>query len=80
LIQKSTGGTVDLGSGDFGVLNYAYAPRATRSGLYTQVVSSPYSGMSTDERNILTSIRDHEVIHREFFKTALGKSDSRASA
>ncbi len=73
LIQKSTGGTVDLGSGDFGVLNYAYALEQLEAAFYTQAVSSPYSGMTTDERNILTSIRDHEVVHREFFKTALGK-------
>ncbi|MGI8656082.1 MAG: ferritin-like domain-containing protein [Pyrinomonadaceae bacterium] len=73
LIQKSTGGTVDLGSGDFGVLNYAYALEQLEAAFYTQAVSSPYSGMNDEERFLLTSIRDHEVAHREFFKAALGK-------
>ncbi len=78
LIQKDKGKqekgkTVDLGSGDFGVLNYAYALEQLEAAFYTQAVSSPYSGMSSDERNILAAIRDHEVAHREFFKVALGK-------
>jgi hypothetical protein len=78
LIQKDKGkqekgNTVDLGSGDFGILNYAYALEQLEAAFYTQAVGSPYSGMSSDERNILTAIRDHEVAHREFFKVALGK-------
>jgi hypothetical protein len=73
LTQKAKGKTVDLGSGDTGILNYAYALEQLEAAFYTQAVASPYSGMSSDERNILTAIRDHEVTHREFFKTALGK-------
>ncbi len=78
LIQKQKGKqekgrVVDLGSGDTGILNYAYALEQLEAAFYTQAVSSPYSGMADDERFILTSIRDHEVAHREFFKAALGK-------
>jgi hypothetical protein len=66
------GETVELGSGDIGVLNYAYALEQLEAAFYTQVIATPYSGMSDAEKTILTDIRDHEVIHREFFKVALG--------
>jgi len=65
---------VDLGSGDVGILNYAYALEQLEAAFYTQVVSTPYSGISPAELLILTDIRDHEIIHRDFFKAALGTS------
>lgn len=65
--------SVDLGSGDIGVLNYAYALEQLEAAFYTQVLKTRYSGMSTEEREILTSIRQHEIAHRELFKAALGK-------
>lgn len=64
-------GTVDLGSGDVGVLNYAYALEQLEAAFYTQVIDTPYDGMSAAEKTILTDIRDHEIIHRDFFKAAL---------
>ncbi len=63
---------VDIGSGDYGILNYAYALEQLEAAFYTQVILTPYSGMSASEKTMLTSIRDHEVLHREFFKAALG--------
>nr|WP_295930810.1 ferritin-like domain-containing protein [uncultured Dyadobacter sp.] len=66
------GDTVDLGSGDIGVLNYAYALEQLEAAFYTQVIATPYSGMTDAEKTILTDIRDHEIVHRDFFKTALG--------
>lgn len=65
-------GGVDIGSGDIGLLNYAYALEQLEAAFYTQVVKTPYSGMSSLELSYMTSIRDHEVAHREFFKAALG--------
>lgn len=62
----------DLGSGDVGVLNYAYALEQLEAAFYTKVVSSPYRGMSARERSALTDIRNHEVAHRQFLKKALG--------
>lgn len=62
----------NLGSGDVGVLNYAYALEQLEAAFYTRVVATPYTGISTAERNILTDIRDHEIVHREFLKAALG--------
>lgn len=67
-----TPGTVDLGSGDVGILNYAYALEQLEAAFYVQVLSTPYSGMSAAETAVLTDIRDHEIIHRDFFKAALG--------
>ena len=62
---------VDLGSGDVGILNYAYALEQLEAAFYTQVIATPFSGMTDAEKSLLTDIRDHEIIHREFFKTAL---------
>jgi hypothetical protein len=63
---------VDIGSGDYGILNYAYALEQLEAAFYTQVIKTPYSGISTTEMTFLTEIRDHEVLHRNFFKAALG--------
>jgi hypothetical protein len=63
---------VNLGSGDFGVLNYAYALEQLEAAFYIQVIATPYSGITAAETSFLTDIRDHEIAHREFFKTALG--------
>lgn len=71
-IEPVRQGAVDLGKGDFGVLNYAYALEQLEAAFYTQAVSTPFSGMTSAEREILTDIRDHEIAHREFFKAALG--------
>jgi hypothetical protein len=63
---------IDLGSGDIGILNYAYALEQLEAAFYKQVTDTPYSGISSAETALLTDIRDHEIAHREFFKNALG--------
>jgi Ferritin-like domain/TAT (twin-arginine translocation) pathway signal sequence len=65
-------GSVDLGKDDIGILNYAYALEQLEAAFYIQVVATPFSGMTDAEKSLLTDIRDHEIIHRDFFKTALG--------
>jgi hypothetical protein len=62
---------VPLGSGDIGLLNYAYALEQLEAAFYTAVVANLYAGASAEETQIVTDIRDHEVIHREFLKTLL---------
>ncbi len=62
---------VNLGSGDIGVLNYAYALEQLEAAFYTTVIKTPYSGISAQEMSYLTDVRDHEIAHREFFKAAL---------
>jgi hypothetical protein len=65
-------GTVDLGTGDIGILNYAYALEQLEAAFYIQVVKTPYAGIPANELALLTDVRDHEIAHREFFKNALG--------
>lgn len=66
--------SANLGSGDTGILNYAYALEQLEAAFYTKVISSQYSGITASETALLTDIRDHEIAHREFFKTALAGS------
>jgi hypothetical protein len=65
-------GGIDLGSGDIGILNYAYALEQLEAAFYTQVAMTPYSNIDPMEASLLADIRDHEIAHREFFKAALG--------
>lgn len=65
---------VSFGSGDIAILNYAYALEQLEAAFYTQVIATPFSGMTTGEKSLLTDVRDHEVAHREFFKAALSTS------
>lgn len=64
-------GEVSLGSGDVGILNYAYALEQLEAAFYTKVIMSPYAQIPPRELALLTDIRDHEIAHREFFKNAL---------
>ncbi|MGI8526484.1 MAG: ferritin-like domain-containing protein [Pseudolabrys sp.] len=68
----SYNGVVDLGSGDIGILNYAYALEQLEAAYYTMVMARPYAGMSGRERSYLSDIRSHEVAHRNFLRGALG--------
>jgi hypothetical protein len=70
-VKPSNGGGVNLGSGDVGILNYAYALEQLEAAFYEQVIATPYSSMAAIEAEYLTDIRNHEVAHREFFKAAL---------
>ena len=69
-----TNGGVNLGTGDVGILNYAYALEQLEAAFYTRVAQSPYANISNAELALLTDIRDHEIAHREFFKKALGSN------
>lgn len=65
-------GVFDLGAGDVGILNYAYALEQLEAAFYTRVLSGSYwMGAEANEKRILEDLRNHEVIHREFFKTAI---------
>lgn len=66
----------DLGKGDVGVLNYAYALEQLEADFYTKVVNNFYSGISANEKQILTDLYHHEVVHRDFFKAAIGGATS----
>lgn len=70
----TTGGAVSLNlSNDVGILNYAYALEQLEAAFYVAVVgSTAFNGMTAEQREVLTDLRNHEVIHREFFRAALG--------
>ena len=72
-IDDDKAGVVDVGKGDIGILNFVYANEQLEAAFYTQVIATPYAGMTSEDRAILTDIRDNEVAHREFFRAQLGK-------
>ena len=65
---------VDLGSGDTGILNYAYALEQLEAAFYTQVMATPYAFANVLEGQLMNDIKLHEIAHREFFKNALGSA------
>ena len=71
LIIDPASNVFDLGMGDVGVLNYAYALEQLEADFYTKVVNNFYSGISNEEKTVLTDLYNHEVIHRDFFKAAI---------
>jgi rubrerythrin len=65
--------TIDFARGDVAVLQFAYVLEQLEVDFYTQVVANfAATTLTTAEQAILGDIRNHEVIHREFLKTALG--------
>lgn len=68
----SGGVALDL-SNDTGILNYAYALEQLEAGFYTAVVGAAVFGsFNAEQQEVLTDLRNHEVVHREFFRKALG--------
>jgi hypothetical protein len=63
---------VNLGGGDIGILNYAYALEQLEAAFYIQATTNFYANITDKERTYLEDIRDHEIAHREFFRRALG--------
>ena len=66
-----TNTTVDIGSGDIGILNFAYALEQLEAAFYIQVIATPYANIPATEMTMLTAIRDHEILHRNFLKLRL---------
>lgn len=66
-------GTVNLGSGDVGVLNYAYALEQLEAAFYATVLTGGYfSGASADEQQVMRDLEAHERAHVEFLGAAIG--------
>lgn len=74
--KDGTGPTnaVSLGTGDTGILNFAYALEQVVAAFYTIVAADPYENIDSLALSRLTDIRQHEIAHREFFKNLLGKN------
>jgi len=66
-------GGVSFGSGDFGILNYAYALEQLEAAFYAAVLGGGYfANANAEENTIMGDLEKHESTHREFFKAALG--------
>lgn len=61
----------DLGEGDIGILNYAYALEQLETAFYAKVLEAPFKDMTDAEKVILTDIHGHEAAHVDFLKKAL---------
>ena len=72
--DNNTPGMVNVGSGDVGVLNYAYALEQLEAAFYAQVrTSAYYTAASTPAaiKQVFDDLALHEAIHRDFLKAAL---------
>jgi rubrerythrin len=76
--KKSNNGntttTIDVGSGDPGILNFAYALEQLEAAFYIKVNAAFYANATASEKAILSDIMNHEIAHRDFFKAALGSA------
>ena len=69
--------TIDFSKGDIAVLQFAYALEQLEADFYTKVVAAQGgSNLTAEEKTIMGDIKNHEVIHREFLKIALGANAS----
>lgn len=67
-----TGLSFDLRS-DVGIFRLLHLHEQVEAAFYTAVVrSGTFDGLSAAERELLTDLRNVEVVHREFVRTALG--------
>lgn len=68
--------TIDFSKGDTAVLQFAYALEQLEADFYTKVVAAfGTSNLTAAEKIIMQDIKNHEVIHREFLKQALGATN-----
>ena len=72
--QRSDDGRINMGSGDLGLLNYAYALEQMQASFYSEILHLPFTGITPAELSYIQDIRDHEVAHRDFLKAFLGSN------
>jgi hypothetical protein len=63
---------VKLGSGNVGILNFAYALEQLEAAFYAKATDNMYSGASSSEKAVLNDIAKHEKAHMKFFQAAIG--------
>ena len=69
---RAAGDMVMLPAGDVGILSFAYVLEQLEAAFYEMVYAKPFAGITAKQRQILTDIGGHEIIHRELFKVAVG--------
>lgn len=66
------GDLFDLGAGNLGILNYAYALEQLEAAFYAEVLKgSYYMGLDAKTKQLFLDTYYHEQIHRAFFKKAI---------
>jgi hypothetical protein len=63
-----------IGAGDAALLNYLYILKQVTVAFYAQAVATPYYDITLEETALQVDLRDQEIVHREFFKSLLGKN------
>ena len=74
--SMTSSGAISLGSGDVGVLNYAYALEQLEADFYSKVAALPQGILTGSEYAYFQEVAKHEAIHRDFFKAALTRDAS----
>ena len=72
-VSPTSTNAISLGSGEVGVLNYAYALEQLEAAFYAQIVKTPAGDFQTAELAYFTEVAAHEAIHRNFFKAAINR-------
>jgi hypothetical protein len=68
--------TIDFAKGDVAVLQFAYALEQLEADFYTRVVAAfGSSTLTAVDKTLMTDIKYHEVLHREWFKAVLGATN-----
>jgi hypothetical protein len=73
--------TIDVGTGDTGILNYAYALEQLEAAFYARIKTGTYYtglGATSAEKQILDDLALHEKAHADFFRNMLGTSAIKA--
>lgn len=73
IINSTTAAVVAVfGSGDVGILNYAFALEQLEAAFYTAAIAGGYYDTAAEnEKQVLADLQKHEVNHREFFRAAI---------
>lgn len=61
-----------LSSGDGGLLNYLYLLEQLEAAFYQKIIDAPPADWRAGEKAFFDDLRDHELIHRETLRYALG--------
>lgn len=72
--STTSSGAISLGSGDVGVLNFAYALEQLEADFYARVAA--LSVLTGTELAYFQQVAKHEAIHRDFFKAAITRDAS----
>ncbi|QNE40575.1 ferritin-like domain-containing protein [Hymenobacter sp. NBH84] len=76
--SEDSSSLLDVGAGDVGVLNYAYALEQLEAAFYAQVIAGGYymNNANAAEKQIFQDLALHEKIHVDFFRQAIAAANA----